>query len=64
MAKLIVLRALLRVGEYLIGFVDLLKPFLCFLVAGVDIGMVLLGERAIRLFIVASSAFLSTPRTS
>ena len=49
-AELVVLRALLRVGQHLIGLVDLLEAFLRFLVARVDIGMVLLGEGAVRLF--------------
>ena len=49
-AVLVVLRALVVVGEDLVGLVDLLEALLAGLVARMQIGMVLLGELSICFF--------------
>ena len=49
-AVLVVPGALVRVGEHLVGLVDLLEFGLGFLVAGVQVGVVLLGQLAVGLF--------------
>ena len=50
MAELVIARALLRVAEHFIRLVYFLKLGLTVLIAAVQIGMVLLGQSAIRFF--------------
>ena len=50
MTELVVLRALLRVAQDLGGLVDLLELRLGLFVAGVQVGVVLLGELSVCLF--------------
>src|SRR5439155_935224 len=46
--QLVVQLALLRVGEHLVRFVDLLEARFRVLVAGVDVGVILTGQLAVR----------------
>ena len=49
-AELVVARALFRVAQHLVGFVQLLEALLRLLVVGVQVGVAFLGQLAVRLF--------------
>ena len=58
-AKLVIARALLRVGEHRIGFVDLFKFGFCVLVPRIQVRVVLFGKLAVSLFqFVVAAALL------
>ena len=63
-AETIVLRALLRIGEHFVGFVDLFEAVLGPRFVVRDVGMVLARERAIRSLDLIGDASRSTPRIS
>ena len=49
-AELVIALALIRVGKYIVGLVDLLELLLGGLIAGVQVGMVLFGQLAVGAF--------------
>ena len=59
MAKLVIARALLRVGEHRVGLVDLFKFGFCVLVSRIQVRVVLFGKLAVSLFqLVVAAALL------
>ena len=60
----VVLLALLRVRERVVGALDLLEALLGRRVVGVAVGVVLAGQLAVGPLDLLGEAFLSTPRTS
>jgi hypothetical protein len=63
-SELIVLLAFIGIAQDAVGLAQLLELRLGFLVVLVDVGVILLGERAVRLLSSASVAFRPTPSIS
>ena len=58
MAELVILRALVGIGQHLVGLIDLLKALLAFLIARMQVRVVGLGQFAVGFFdLVLGCAF-------
>ena len=62
MAKLVILLPLFLIGKHVVGLVDLLELLLCLFIAGVHIGVIFFGKRAIGLFNVTIACGLFYPQ--
>ena len=61
MAELVILRALVGIGQHLVGLVDLLEALLAFLIARMQVRVVGLGQLAVGFFdLVLGCAFFNT----
>ena len=61
MAELVILRALVGIGQHLVGLVDLLEALLTFLIARMQVRVVGLGQLAVGFFdLVLGCAFFNT----
>ena len=61
MAELVILRALVGIGQHLVGLVDLLEALLAFLIARMQVRVVGLGQFAVGFFdLVLGCAFFNT----
>ena len=61
MAELVILRALVGIGQHLVGLVDFLEALLAFLIARMQVRVVGLGQFAVGFFdLVLGCAFFNT----